>query len=289
VLCAADFLDSDVQIRAAVGGEHESLQFTITTPDGTNTKTENRETYDSRNFWATTPGTYTINAKLYKDGNLGGDLCDELTLTFTIEDASVCANLNPCDALAYTFSDNKYVFANVNNEEHILIVYSDKWAYRGHCFGNCSGDISIPVKNFDKGLHAIIYNKSWKEVCKKYIDIPGRIAGEENISKNQVSISSASDLRLLQTNASLENATEIALFPNPASTKVFVDLQSLAGKSIDLKLYNNLGQVVYQQRLEEATHEPFVIATSQFKNGLYLLEVQGEDGLFLTEKLMINQ
>ena len=87
----------------------------------------------------------------------------------------------------------------------------------------------------------------------------------------------------------MENAATITLFPNPASTNVSVDLQSLVGKDIDLTLYNNLGQVVYQQRLEEITNELFVISTAQFKNGLYLLEIQGKEGLSVTKKLMINQ
>jgi len=289
VLCAADFLDSDVRIRADVGGDHESLQFTITTPEGTDTKTENRETYDSNNFWATLPGTYTINAKLYSEDNLRGTLCGELTLTFTVEAASDCANLNPCDELAYTFSSNNCVFTNINNAEHLLVVYSNNWSYRGHCAGNCSGAISIPFKSFDRGLNVVIFDKSWKEVCRKYIDISGRIADEGSISSNRVSTISTSDLRLSQTTLSLENAAAITLFPNPASTSVSMDLQSLVGKGIDLKLYNNLGQLVYQQRLEEITNGLFVISTAQFKNGLYLLEIQGKDGLSVTKKLMINQ
>ena len=89
-LCAADFASHDIRIRAEVGGVHESLRFTITTPDGTGTKTENVETYDSHQFWATTPGTYTITAQLYSEPNLGGTLCDEFTLNFVIVDASVC-------------------------------------------------------------------------------------------------------------------------------------------------------------------------------------------------------
>ena len=74
-----------------VEGEHESLFFTIETPNSTVSNTENYETYDSRRFWATYPGTYTITAQLYSEGNLSGILCDEMTLTFVIEDcADIC-------------------------------------------------------------------------------------------------------------------------------------------------------------------------------------------------------
>ena len=64
-LCASDYDNHDVRIRANVSGTHQSLQFTITTPNGVITNTENAFTYDSDQFWANIPGTYTILAQLY--------------------------------------------------------------------------------------------------------------------------------------------------------------------------------------------------------------------------------
>jgi len=94
-LCTSDYLISDVSIRANVTGSHESLKYTISTPQGTVTNTENQETYDSHYFRADHPGTYTITAQLYSDNNLGGILCDEMTVSFEVHDCQV----DPCAIL----------------------------------------------------------------------------------------------------------------------------------------------------------------------------------------------
>ena len=80
--CTSDF-SGNFRIRALVGGNHESLRFTITGPDN-KTNTENLLTYDSRNI-NVHAGTYTVNAELYSEVDLGGELCDEMTISFTIE------------------------------------------------------------------------------------------------------------------------------------------------------------------------------------------------------------
>ena len=71
------------------------MRFTITTPDGSWTTNENAETYDSRGFWATTPGTYTISAVLYSEDGQRGDQCDTRTETFTIRDCNTGGGGNP--------------------------------------------------------------------------------------------------------------------------------------------------------------------------------------------------
>ncbi|MDA8692773.1 T9SS type A sorting domain-containing protein [Saprospiraceae bacterium] len=102
IFCTADFASSDVKLRALVSGTHESLFFTYDTPNGSFTKTENVETYDTGNFWATYPGTYTVTAELYSEPNLQGTLCDVQTITFVIEDAAIC---DPVDCHSLFIND----------------------------------------------------------------------------------------------------------------------------------------------------------------------------------------
>ena len=83
--CNTDFTARDITITANVSGAHESLRFSITRPDGSQTNNENHLPYDSRNFWATAEGTYTITATLYSDANLGGTVCDSYTATFEVD------------------------------------------------------------------------------------------------------------------------------------------------------------------------------------------------------------
>jgi len=86
--CHDKFAGGDISIRAHVTGSHQSMKFTIQTPQGTWTNTENHETYDSKYFWATAPGTYRVTAKLYSHDHLGGTECDSETVTFTIKDCN---------------------------------------------------------------------------------------------------------------------------------------------------------------------------------------------------------
>ena len=86
--CSTQFAARDIRIRANVSGTHQSMRFTITTPDGSWTTNENAETYDSKGFWATSPGTYTITAVLYSQDGQSGDQCDTRTERFTIRNCA---------------------------------------------------------------------------------------------------------------------------------------------------------------------------------------------------------
>ena len=94
--CSTDFANSQIRIRANENGSHESLLFTITTPQVNGTNKEEFETYDSFAFDATTPGTYTVMAQLYSAPNLGGSLCDQQTISFVVENCGGGNNGGDC-------------------------------------------------------------------------------------------------------------------------------------------------------------------------------------------------
>ncbi len=81
--CESDFT-GDIKIRASVEGDHESVVFTVS--GGANSEnTDNKANYQTNQFWAS-PGNYTITARLYSGDNGSGTLCDEQTITFTVDD-----------------------------------------------------------------------------------------------------------------------------------------------------------------------------------------------------------
>ena len=93
ILCGIDFLNSNARMRANVSGSHESARFMVSAPNGAYESISNVEEflpYDSASFPADIPGTYTVTVQLYSEPMLGGTMCDQLTLTFEIEDASIC-------------------------------------------------------------------------------------------------------------------------------------------------------------------------------------------------------
>jgi len=80
-------LNSDYNLEAVVTAGSESAQFTVTGPTG-GSNTENTEPYNYPGGtapWSPAPGSYTVTVKIYSQDNLGGTLCDEFTIAFTIQ------------------------------------------------------------------------------------------------------------------------------------------------------------------------------------------------------------
>ncbi|MBI1228411.1 MAG: HYR domain-containing protein [Bacteroidetes bacterium] len=96
-------LPSSYNIEALVSGSAESVKFTLSGPVSMTT-TENFVPYHvaaTGGSMTLTPGTYTLNAKLYSQDNAQGTLCNETTITFKI--------VAPCSVT------NTVCEANVNN------------------------------------------------------------------------------------------------------------------------------------------------------------------------------
>ncbi|MFT5819154.1 MAG: putative repeat protein (TIGR01451 family) [Crocinitomix sp.] len=86
----------------------------------------------------------------------------------------------------------------------------------------------------------------------------------------------------------LDNIVNVNVYPNPADDFVYVTMVSEKELSYTIRMYNLVGQLVYQQ--EKMTSGQTQINTSQFDQGLYLLEIEAiEDGSKLyTTKLIIE-
>jgi hypothetical protein len=79
-------VSGNYNLEAVVTAGSQSAEFTVTGPtSGSNT--ENAEPYNhpsSGTAWTPAPGSYTVTVKIYSQDNLGGVLCDEYTISFTI-------------------------------------------------------------------------------------------------------------------------------------------------------------------------------------------------------------
>jgi hypothetical protein len=81
-------------LEAVVTTGSESAKFTVTGPTG-GSNTENAEPYNhpsSGTAWSPAAGDYTVTVKLYSQDNLGGLLCDEFTISFTIQECDNVTN-----------------------------------------------------------------------------------------------------------------------------------------------------------------------------------------------------
>ncbi|SHE31803.1 Por secretion system C-terminal sorting domain-containing protein [Psychroflexus salarius] len=80
-------------------------------------------------------------------------------------------------------------------------------------------------------------------------------------------------------------AVSYRLFPNPATTQVHINTIAVNGEWLKLKLYNSLGQEVYQAD-KLVSDSSVVLEVNQLKTGVYHLEIEDKTGHKVVEKLI---
>lgn len=93
------------------------------------------------------------------------------------------------------------------------------------------------------------------------------------------------DMQLLYNNIGINNAPEIAntnIYPNPATDKLYIDADK---EYSTLRLQNILGAIVYSEDNISVHH---TIDISNFKKGVYLLQLTENNGTSVAKKLIIQ-
>ena len=86
---------------------------------------------------------------------------------------------------------------------------------------------------------------------------------------------------------SLKN--EINIYPNPAENQLFVELKNEKNEPIDMRLYNVLGEMIYEKMVKNNLQDGvFTLDISQIPSGTYFLQI-GKDASFVTKKMIISQ
>ncbi|HAF30330.1 MAG TPA: hypothetical protein DCG75_14910 [Bacteroidales bacterium] len=89
------------------------------------------------------------------------------------------------------------------------------------------------------------------------------------------------------TKINLYEMQKLKLYPNPASTYLFIEYDVIYVKEAKIEIYNSIGSVIYNKILEEK-QDNFKISVSDFKNGLYFCSLQVDGKLINTKKILIN-
>ena len=85
----------------------------------------------------------------------------------------------------------------------------------------------------------------------------------------------------------LQNA--IAIYPNPAKNLLFVDLKNESKNVNAVRLYNVVGEKVYEKMYERVRREDILkIKIAEMPSGIYFVEIEN-DASFATKKIIINQ
>lgn len=69
-------------------------------------------------------------------------------------------------------------------------------------------------------------------------------------------------------------ASDISVYPNPATETAYVVLEGLTGFDVDVQVINALGQVMLQRRVLDATEAPFALEVGHLPEGSYIVHVQ---------------
>ena len=83
------------------------------------------------------------------------------------------------------------------------------------------------------------------------------------------------------------NANSIALFPNPAGDQVNLAFTMNQTEEVSVRVFNALGSVLYNQRMNVSGTTNEVINTANFVSGIYFVEITA-GGQTVTKKLMIK-
>ncbi len=70
---------------------------------------------------------------------------------------------------------------------------------------------------------------------------------------------------------------DFSFFPNPVTGELQVDLGALAGRTVQINIYNQVGQVVVHSETEEAGYQPKKVDLSSLSSGIYFIEVISGD------------
>ena len=156
-------------------------------------------------------------------------------------------------------------------------------------FTNIPPDETIQCNSFS----ASDYTVSVQGNCDTEINLQFNYKTTIDVSGNTVhSLEwAAQDIRgntSFTTTIITESACDATIFPNPATNNVFVNLGNFSTLTIELKVYDLSSKEVYNQVLSNDGLAIKKISLSNLTNGLYYLVLSSKNGVFFSEKIMIN-
>ena len=114
-----------------------------------------------------------------------------------------------------------------------------------------------------------------------------QVAMQTGTYRNQLNSYS---LTLCNTTGISENnnlTDNISIFPNPSSGDVFISTTLQNANSIELKVYNSIGESIMSKKINSASGETKVTLNNK-PNGIYLFELKTSEGT-ITKKVILNK
>ena len=211
-------------------------------------------------------GGNRVRGRISYGYNKGGSSCDD-----PIQFERQC--LEPptaCESIRFVTENDYLRISILTAPNEIIKVFDADYNIVYECFGECEGPID--VNDLIAGTYHIsinFYDESWQPICERTESI--EVVGNAQDRNRELL------------------PTDFALFPNPAEAETYIDLSKLKGKKVQLALFNQFGQKVQQQVIENATAQKTKIDLTTFQNGLYILKIEPKGRRGIAKKLIVNR
>ena len=167
----------------------------------------------------------------------------------------------------------------------IVKVFDANWVPVEDCTGDCGESMTVVADPGNYVVRVNFYTANWIGECE--VDIPVTIPTSGNL--NSGAFSRNADKATLPQINTMTDLAAIAVFPNPATEEVFVNLKSFTGQKANIQVVNTYGQIVKQFNLAKIPTKVVRLDISNFQNGLYYLSINIDDSNTFTKKVLVNR
>lgn len=180
----------------------------------------------------------------------------------------------PCANFQLNMENGQLLVSNLTAPIEILDLFNEHWQPIYNCTDNCAEPTII--EGLSRGKYHITiksYTANWEFICRKTITFNITNSGVEIVNQNR------STLKI----------DKALVYPNPAGDKVniqFVDMENGEGQ---IHILNYLGKEMYFLDLDKINSAPISLNTSNWPNGIYLVQIKLKNRKIITKKLIINR
>jgi hypothetical protein len=147
---------------------------------------------------------------------------------------------------------------------------------------------------FSYSFDGVNWSDSYDDIIDSEIGIAGAktlyfwvspyFIGETGTYQFDISIS-----RTEQVNVSISDILEnsVKIYPNPASEYINIDLSNSVSNFKMINLFDSSGKLLYSKNLRQVPNQIERIPLIDFKNGTYLLKMDGINGNSFTKKVIV--
>lgn len=175
----------------------------------------------------------------------------------------------PCESILIQTANNQLIVSNLNAPIQIVKVFDNNYATVYECFAECAETINLT--DLEAGKYHVninLYNENWEPICERV---------------ESVEVGSAQD------RSAYLLPQDFALYPNPTTAEVYLNLHQLKGEQVELALFNQFGQRVKEQKIDRVGEQPIKIDLVNQLNGVYILQIIAKGKRPIAKKILVNQ